>query len=47
MDLIAGVAARGTTVLVATHELALVERFGKRVLRLEEGRLTLDSRGGR
>jgi cell division transport system ATP-binding protein len=47
MDLIAGVAARGTTVLVATHELALVERFGKRVLRLEEGRLTVDSRSER
>jgi cell division transport system ATP-binding protein len=47
MDLIAGVAARGTTVLVATHELGLVERFGKRVLRLEEGRLTVDSRGER
>jgi cell division transport system ATP-binding protein len=47
MDLIAGAAARGTTVLVATHELGLVERFGKRVLRLEEGRLTVDSRGER
>jgi cell division transport system ATP-binding protein len=47
MDLIAGAAARGTTVLVATHELGLVERFGKRVLRLEEGRLTVDSRGVR
>ncbi len=47
MGLIAGVAARGTTVLVATHELGLVDRFGKRMLRLEEGRLTVDTRGDR
>jgi cell division transport system ATP-binding protein len=47
MDLIAGVAARGTTVLVATHDLALVERFGKRRLRLEEGRIAADSRAER
>ncbi|HEX2483839.1 MAG TPA: cell division ATP-binding protein FtsE [Myxococcota bacterium] len=44
MDLIAGAAARGTTVLVATHDHALVERFGRRVLRLEEGRLVADQR---
>jgi len=29
----------GVTVLIATHDLALVERYGKRVLRLAEGRL--------
>ncbi|MDX1373991.1 MAG: ATP-binding cassette domain-containing protein [Burkholderiales bacterium] len=29
----------GVSVLVATHDLALVERFGTRVLRLAEGRL--------
>ena len=29
----------GVTVLVATHDLALVERYGKRVLRLESGRI--------
>jgi len=43
MELIAGVAARGTTVLVATHELGLVERFVKRTLRLEGGRIAADS----
>jgi cell division transport system ATP-binding protein len=47
MELIAGVAARGTTVLVATHDLALVERFGKRRLRLEEGRIAADSHAER
>jgi cell division transport system ATP-binding protein len=42
MDLIAGAATRGTTVLVATHELDLVSRYGKRVVRLEGGRLVED-----
>jgi len=42
MDLIAGVAARGTAVLVATHDRALIERYGRRTLRLQEGRLVED-----
>jgi cell division transport system ATP-binding protein len=42
MDLVAGAATRGTTVLVATHELDLVSRYGKRVLRLESGRVVDD-----
>lgn len=42
MDLIAAAATRGTTVLVATHDHSLIERYGKRVLRLENGRITLD-----
>jgi cell division transport system ATP-binding protein len=46
MELIASVAARGTTVLVATHEMGLVERFGRRTLRLEAGRITQDTRPG-
>ena len=29
----------GVTVLIASHDRALVERYGKRVLRLEEGRI--------
>jgi cell division transport system ATP-binding protein len=29
----------GVTVLIATHDLALIERVGKRVLRLEQGKL--------
>lgn len=39
MDLIASVASRGTTVIVATHDLALVARHGRRTLRLEAGRV--------
>jgi cell division transport system ATP-binding protein len=42
MDLIAGAATRGTTVIVATHELSLVERYGKRTVRLEGGRVKED-----
>jgi cell division transport system ATP-binding protein len=44
MDLIASAATRGTTVLVATHELGLVSRYGKRTVCLEGGRITEDSR---
>ena len=48
MDLIAAAAQRGTAVFVATHDLALVERYGRRRLRLEGGRLVEDQRvGGR
>ena len=46
MDLIASVAARGTAVFVATHDHALVERYARRRLRLEGGRLTEDLRVG-
>jgi cell division transport system ATP-binding protein len=42
MDLIAGASLRGTTVVVATHDLALVERYGKRSVRLEAGRVAED-----
>jgi cell division transport system ATP-binding protein len=42
MDLIAGAATRGTTVVVATHDHAIVERYGKRCVRLEDGRVVED-----
>jgi cell division transport system ATP-binding protein len=47
MDLIASAATRGTTVIVATHELEIVRRYGKRAVRLEAGRVTEDSLTGR
>ncbi len=37
MGLIASAATRGTTVVVATHELDLVSRYGKRIVRLDAG----------
>ncbi len=36
----------GVTVLIATHDLALVERSGKRVLRLDRGRLVAGGEPG-
>jgi len=39
MDLIAAAAARGTTVVVASHDQAVVERYARRVLHLQAGRL--------
>ena len=42
MDLIMAAATRGTTVMVATHDLSLIDRYGKRMLRLEQGRIAED-----
>jgi cell division transport system ATP-binding protein len=47
MDLIASAATRGTTVIVATHELEIVRRYGKRAVRLEAGCIAEDSASGR
>jgi len=47
MDLIASAATRGTTVIVATHQLEIVRRYGKRAVRLEAGCVTEDSAAGR
>ena len=42
MDLIIAAARRGTTVIVATHDLSLLDRYGKRMLRLDGGRIVED-----
>lgn len=42
MDLMLGFATRGTTVLVATHDISLVERYRRRTLRLDGGRIAED-----
>jgi cell division transport system ATP-binding protein len=42
MDLIMAAAMRGTTVMVATHDHSLIDRYGKRMLRLEGGRIAED-----
>jgi cell division transport system ATP-binding protein len=39
MSLFQGINARGTTVLVATHDRDLITRMGKRVIVLERGRV--------
>ncbi len=42
MDLFKGANARGTTVLLATHDRELIRRFPRRQIYLENGRLTED-----
>ncbi len=42
MELFKHAHARGTTVLLATHDHSLYKRFPKRVLGLEDGRLIMD-----
>lgn len=39
MDLFKEVNSRGTTVVIATHDQAMIERMGKRTINLSEGRL--------
>jgi cell division transport system ATP-binding protein len=47
MDLLCDVNARGTTIVVATHDVSLIERYQKRTLRLERGQLVAEERGRR
>ncbi|RME38618.1 MAG: cell division ATP-binding protein FtsE [Deltaproteobacteria bacterium] len=42
MELFKGANARGTTVLIATHDRNMIERFPRRVLALDQGRLVED-----
>ncbi len=42
MELLANANARGTTVLIATHDRHLLERYKRRVVHLERGRLLSD-----
>ncbi len=44
LDLFREINSHGTTVLIATHDLDLLERLPRRVLRLERGRLLDDRR---
>jgi cell division transport system ATP-binding protein len=43
MGLFADAQLRGTTVLVATHDLAMLRAFGKRAITLENGRISEDT----
>lgn len=42
MELLAQLNARGTTILVASHDLAVIEKMERRVVRLEEGKIVED-----
>ncbi|MEG1594345.1 MAG: cell division ATP-binding protein FtsE [Oscillibacter sp.] len=46
MNLLARINQLGTTVVVVTHEKDLVDRFGKRVVTLDAGRIINDGVGG-
>lgn len=45
MDLLQEVNVRGTTVVVATHDSTLLERYQKRTIRLERGSIVSDDDG--
>jgi cell division transport system ATP-binding protein len=42
MDLVEQASARGTTVVVATHDRSIIERYKRRVISLEAGRMISD-----
>ena len=46
MMLLERINSMGTTMLVVTHEKELVNRFSKRVVAIEEGRMISDGQGG-
>jgi cell division transport system ATP-binding protein len=46
MNLLRGINIRGTTVVVATHDREIVDRFRKRVIYLEDGRIAGDEQKG-
>ncbi|MDO4845957.1 MAG: cell division ATP-binding protein FtsE, partial [Oscillospiraceae bacterium] len=46
MKLLDRINALGTTVIVVTHEMGLVNRFTKRVVTLNEGRIISDGMNG-
>lgn len=47
MNLLCDINVRGTTVVVATHDASLIERYQKRTLRLQQGAVVADERGSR
>lgn len=46
MDLLMGISLSGVTTLVATHDREVVDRLRRRVVRLEQGRITADEPAG-
>lgn len=43
MQLLANLNLRGTTVIVASHDMMVVERMGKRIIQLDHGRIVSDT----
>jgi cell division transport system ATP-binding protein len=46
-DLLQGIHAKGTTIVLATHNRALITRLGHRIVTLRDGALVKDEAGGR
>ncbi|MCD6350836.1 MAG: ATP-binding cassette domain-containing protein, partial [Armatimonadetes bacterium] len=46
VQILADIADRGTTVIVATHDRDIVDRLKRRVVALSEGRIVRDDRSG-
>jgi cell division transport system ATP-binding protein len=46
MELLLRINLKGTTVLVATHNQAVVDRMRRRVIRLEDGKIVADEERG-
>ncbi len=46
MDILEEISERGTTVLMTTHDQAIVDRMKKRVIRIHEGKIVSDQEGG-
>lgn len=46
MELLKELNLKGTTILVASHDMMVVERMGKRVVKLEGGQILSDSQAG-
>jgi cell division transport system ATP-binding protein len=46
MEILEQINLRGTTILVSTHDQAIVDRFKKRVVTLESGRVIRDVYSG-
>lgn len=45
MEILKGLNLRGTTVIVASHDMVVVERMDRRVLRLDQGQILEDAPG--
>ncbi len=46
MNILRDINIQGTTIVVATHDQEIVDRFQKRVIYLEKGRLVSDEKKG-
>jgi cell division transport system ATP-binding protein len=46
MDILDQINQRGTTVLMATHDKDIVNRLNKRVIKISEGKIVSDKKGG-